>query len=48
MRRVAEETKITENEAEKTETGAEPQAQQEVKSEEKTAKKGYVYTRKSS
>ena len=39
MRRVAEETKITENEAEKTETGAEPQAQQEVKSEEKTAKK---------
>ena len=39
MRRVAEETKITENEAEKTETGAEPQTQQEVKSEEKTAKK---------
>lgn len=36
---MAEETKITENEAEKTETGAEPQTQQEVKSEEKTAKK---------
>lgn len=39
MRRVAEETKITENEAEKTETEAEVKPQTEQKSEEKTAKK---------
>lgn len=39
MRRVAEETKITENEAEKTETEAQVKPQTEEKSEEKTAKK---------
>ena len=39
MRRVAEETKITENEAEKTETEAQVKPQTEQKSEEKTAKK---------
>lgn len=39
MRRVAEETKITENEAEKTETEAEVKPQTEEKSEEKTAKR---------
>ena len=39
MRRVAEETKITESEAEKTETEAQVKPQTEEKSEEKTAKK---------